>query len=264
MRTFATFTNLGCLGLLAWLWLSTSAQLAWAQAEYPLSSDSEAPTGRTRGTLQGPFQLTSSIFPGTQRSYWVYVPAQYDPQKPACCLIVQDGKGRALDWHLPEVIDNLIHKKEIPVMVGIFVDPGVVPAISPEARPRFNRSFEYDALGDRYARFLLEELLPEVSKSYSLSTSGNDRALAGASSGGICAFNAAWERPNEFRRVISTIGTFVGLRGGNQFATLVRKSEPKRYASSCKMAKLISISMAVIGGSPTKTCCPRFNTLATM
>ena len=194
---------------------------------YSLSVDSQRQADVPTGKLEGPIAMTSNIFAGTQRNYWLYIPAQYDPQKPACTLIVQDGLKRAEEWRLPEVIDNLTHKKDIPVMIGIFVDPGVVPAINPEARPRYNRSFEYDALGDRYARFLVEELLPEVGKKYALSPDPNDRALAGASSGGICAFNAAWERPDAFRRVISTIGTFVGLRGGNQLATLVRKSEPK-------------------------------------
>ncbi|MCC6509019.1 MAG: SMP-30/gluconolactonase/LRE family protein [Pirellulaceae bacterium] len=210
------------------LWLTVGwFSPALAQTEYPLTDDSKRQPAVPMGKLAGPFNLSSNIFPGTQRKYWVYVPSQYDPQKPACSLIVQDGLRRAEEWHLPEVIDNLIHKKEIPVMLGIFVDPGEVPPINPEARPRLNRSFEYDALGDRYARFLIEELLPEVSKSYALSTDANDRALAGASSGGICAFNAAWERPDAFRRVISTIGTFVGLRGGNQFSMLVRKTEPR-------------------------------------
>ena len=198
-----------------------------AQTDYQLTADSQRQADVPQGKLEGPFNLTSSVFPGTQRKYWIYVPAQYDAQKPACSLIVQDGLRRAEDWHLPEVIDNLIHKKEIPVMIGIFVDPGEVPGVNPDARPRYNRSFEYDSLGDRYARFLIEELLPEVGKSYTLSPEANDRALAGASSGGICAFNAAWERPDAFRRVISTIGTFVGLRGGNQFSMLVRKTEPK-------------------------------------
>lgn len=198
-----------------------------AQTEYELTADSQRQADVPQGKLEGPFNLASSVFPGTQRKYWIYVPAQYDAQKPACSLIVQDGLKRAEEWHLPEVIDNLIHKKEIPVMIGIFVDPGEVAAVSPDARPRYNRSFEYDSLGDRYARFLIEELLPEVSKIYNISPEANDRALAGASSGGICAFNAAWERPDAFRRVISTIGTFVGLRGGNQFSMLVRKTEPK-------------------------------------
>jgi gluconolactonase len=211
------------LGLLCFI----HAQAVTAQTEYPLTADSQRNPNVPEGKLDGPFTFSSAIFPGTQRQYWVYVPAQYDPQKPACSLIVQDGLRRAQEWRLPEVIDNLVHKKEMPVLIGIFVEPGVVPALNPAARSRFNRSFEYDSLGDRYARFLIEELLPEVGKSYALSSDPDDRALAGASSGGICAFNAAWERPDAFRRVLSTIGTFVGLRGGNQFATLVRKSEPK-------------------------------------
>jgi len=179
------------------------------------------------GKVEGPFALSSNIYPGTQRQYWIYVPQQYDASKPACTLIVQDGKRRADEWRLPELLDSLIHKQEIPVTIGIFVTPGEVPPAKEHAQPRFNRSFEYDSLGDTYARFLLEELIPEVAKSYALSASPNDRALAGASSGGICAFNAAWERPDAFRRVICTIGTFVGLRGGNEFPMLVRKMEPK-------------------------------------
>lgn len=179
------------------------------------------------GKLEGPFTLTSTIYPGTTRQYWLYIPAQYDPATPACSMIVQDGLGRAEEWHLPEVFDNLIHAKEMPVTVGIFVNPGVVPPVREGAQPRFNRSFEYDTLGDTYARFLLEELLPEVSKTVNLSAKPDDRSIAGASSGGICAFNVAWERPEAFRRVLCTIGTFVGLRGGNEMPVLVRKSEPR-------------------------------------
>jgi S-formylglutathione hydrolase FrmB len=117
--------------------------------------------------------------------------------------------------------------KDIPVLLGIFIDHGKVPPNGKDSYPRYNRSLEYDGLGDRYARFLLEEILPEVSKSYRLSDDPNDRSIAGASSGAICAFNAAWERPDEFRRVLSTIGTYVGLRGADEMATLVRKTEPK-------------------------------------
>src|SRR5207237_9804001 len=110
---------------------------------------------------------------------------------------------------------------------GIFVRWGQVNAVGSDTYPRCNRSLEYDGMGDQYARFLTEEILPEVSKSYNLSTNPNDRSIAGASSGAICAFNAAWERPNAFRRVLSTIGTYVGLRGADEFPTLVRKTEPK-------------------------------------
>lgn len=177
--------------------------------------------------IEGPFSLQSEIYPQTERDYWLYIPAQYDPAKAACVMVVQDGLGRAEGWRLPQVLDSLIALGKIPVTIGIFVDHGKVPAIDSTAFPRYNRSFEYDALGDRYARFLLEELLPEVSKSYSLSNDPNDRCVAGASSGGICAFNVAWERPDQFSRVLSTIGTYVGLRGGDEFPTLVRKSEPR-------------------------------------
>jgi sugar lactone lactonase YvrE/enterochelin esterase-like enzyme len=161
----------------------------------------------------------------------VYVPAQYDGEKPACLLVVQDGLGRAREWRLRRAMDRAIAAGEMPVTIGLFVDPGVVPAardVSPDgAQPRFNRSYEYDSMTDRYARFLVDELLPQVSKTYRISDDPNDRMIAGASSGGICALNVAWQRPDQFRRVFCTIGTFVGLRGGDEFATLVRKSEPK-------------------------------------
>jgi predicted esterase len=124
-------------------------------------------------------------------------------------------------------MDNLIHKQEMPVTIGIFVNPGIVPPLGDNTQPRFNRSFEYDSMGDRYARFLLEEILPAAGTSYNLSSDPNDRAIAGASSGAICALTVAWERPDAFRRVLSTIGTYVGLRGGNEYATLIRKTEPK-------------------------------------
>ena len=181
-----------------------------------------------RGEIKGPFQWTSDIYPGTVRDYWIYVPQQYDAERPTCSIVVQDGLRRAEGWNLTRVMDSLIAAEVIPVMIGIFIDHGKVPSANPEKDfPRFNRSFEYDALGDRYARFLLEELLPEVGKDYNLSTQAGDRCIAGASSGAICAFNAAWERPDAFSRVLSTIGTYVGLRGGDEFPTLVRKTEPK-------------------------------------
>ncbi|HEV3342575.1 MAG TPA: SMP-30/gluconolactonase/LRE family protein [Pirellulales bacterium] len=173
---------------------------------------------------------TSKIFPGTVRDYWVYVSKQYDPAKPACLHVNQDER----QFNAPQVFDQLIHAKEMPVVIGVFVTPGRVKAPSEAALDRFNRSYEYDGLGDDYVRFLLEELLPDVEKRTTtdgrpirLSRDGNDRAIAGASSGAICAFTAAWERPDAFRRVFSAIGTYVGLRGGNVYPTLIRKFEPK-------------------------------------
>lgn len=201
--------------------------VARAEESYELSADSMPQPGVPQGKIVGPIEWKSKIYPGTVREYAVYVPAQYDPEKPACVLVVQDGLRRAEGWKLPTVLANLIHKKEVPVTIGIFISPGVVPAPNENAQPRFNRSFEYDAMGDRYARFLIEEMLPEVGKQYNLSDDPNDRAIAGASSGAICAFTVAWERPDAFRRVLSTIGTFVSLRGGNEYPALVRKFEPK-------------------------------------
>ncbi len=206
----------------AWLSLTLLGSLTLRE----IRGDEPAPKGEV---IKYTFDQ-SKIFPGTVRDYWVYVPKQYDPAKPACVYISQDG----VQYKAPEVFDQLIHKKEIPVVIGIFVMHGRVKAASNQALDRFNRSYEYDGLGDNYARFILEEILPEVEKKTAsdgrpikLSKNGNDRCIAGASSGAICAFTAAWERPNEFRRVYSTIGTYVGLRGGNEYPTLVRKYEPK-------------------------------------
>ncbi len=179
------------------------------------------------GDIRGPFVWKSKIYPGTERNYWLYIPKQYDASKPAATMVVQDGLSRATGWKLPATLDSLIALKEIPVIIGIFIDHGRVLSHGNDNYPRYNRSLEYDAMGDTYARFLLEEIFPEVSKTYNLSTDPNDRSIAGASSGAICAFNVAWERPDQFRRVLSTIGTYVGLRGADEFSTLVRKTEAK-------------------------------------
>jgi sugar lactone lactonase YvrE/enterochelin esterase-like enzyme len=172
----------------------------------------------------------SRIFPGTTRDYWIYVPQQYDPARPACVHVNQDG----IQFNAPAVFDQLIAAKEMPVTIGVFIWPGVVKAPSKDALDRFNRSYEYDGLGDNYVRFLLDELLPEVEKKTTsdgrpirLSKNGNDRSIGGSSSGAICAFTAAWERPDAFQRVFSAVGTYVGLRGGNVYPTLIRKFEPK-------------------------------------
>ncbi len=207
--------------------LSFNVGAASAQEVYELMKESMVQKGVPQGELKGPFEWKSDIFPGTVRSYSIYVPAQYDAKKPACTLVVQDGLNRARGWKIPTILDNMIHAGEVPVTVGIFISPGIVPPVHENAQGRFNRSFEYDSMGDRYARFLLEEILPEVEKSYNLSHDPNDRAIAGSSSGAICAFNVAWERPDAFRRVISTVGTYTGLRGAHEFPVLVRKHEPK-------------------------------------
>ena len=206
----------------------------WTQAEeYPLGPDSQFNPSVPHGTVtKHTFTTTStSLFPGTHRDYWVYVPRQYSPTKPPCLMVFQDGGGYVStngSFRAPIVFDNLIARGEMPVTVGVFINPGVLPsAQGTNALPRYNRSYEYDGLGDRYARFLAEEFLPEVRKSIHFTDDPNGRAIAGASSGAIAAFTAAWERPDLFRRVFSTIGTYVGLRGGNAYPILIRKTEPK-------------------------------------
>ncbi|PYR89879.1 MAG: gluconolactonase [Acidobacteria bacterium] len=191
----------------------------------PPGPDSQVQPGTPTGdVIKGEFDL-SKVYPGTWREYWVYIPKQLDRAKPAPVMVFQDG----LQYSAPVVFDNLIHKKDVPPMVGVFVMHGRVRAPSADALDRMNRSFEYDAVSDDYARFLLDELLPYISKTHGLTLSSdpNDRGIAGNSSGAIAAFAAAWQRPDAFRRVFSGIGTYVGLRGGNEFPVLIRKTEPK-------------------------------------
>jgi len=218
--------------LLLCCFLAPVFTLAQAPEEnYPVDPASEEHAGVPKGEVLKFVFNNSKIFPGTSREYWVYVPAQYKPDTPACVYVNQDG----IQWKAPTVFDNLIHQKEMPVTIGVFVMHGRVKAAdSNAANDRFNRSFEYDGLGDAYARFILEEILPEVEKqktsdgrSIRLSKSGNDRAIGGSSSGAVCAFTAAWERPDAFSRVFSAIGTYVGLRGADRYPTLLRKVEPK-------------------------------------
>jgi len=198
---------------------------------YQPGPDSKTQPGVPKGEIIKLSFEKSKIFPDTVRDYWIYIPAQYNPDKPACVFVCQDG----IRWEAPTVFDNLIFKNEIPITIGVFVAPGVVKtANATTALDRFNRSFEYDGLGDGYARFLLDELLPEVEtkktsdgRPIRLSHEGNDRLIAGASSGAIAAFTAAWERPDAFARVFSSIGTFVDLRGGMRYPALIRRYEPK-------------------------------------
>ena len=202
-----------------------AVQAIFGADDYVPGPDSLPQAGVPKGKVTKHTFEQSKIFPGTVRDYWVYMPAQYDGAKPSPVMVFQDG----LIYNATNVFDNLIHKKEIPPMIGIFIMHGRVKALSTDALDRFNRSYEYDGLGDGYVSFLLDELLPHIAaeQKLNLSTNGNDYAIAGSSSGAICAFTAAWERPDAFRRVFTSVGTFVGLRGGNNYPTLVRKTEPK-------------------------------------
>jgi sugar lactone lactonase YvrE/enterochelin esterase-like enzyme len=203
---------------------------AFAQ-DYKLGPDSRRQPGVPEGKVTR-HSWTSKVFPGTVRDYWVYVPAQYQPSRPAAVMVFQDGQGVVGTdekdlWRVPIVFDNLIHRGEMPVTVAIMVSPGVLPAPGDGQPARFNRSFEYDGLGEGYATFLLSEILPEVGKSVNLTSDPNLRAIAGSSSGGIAAFTAAWHRPNEFRRVMSFVGSYTDLRGGQVYPGLIRKTELK-------------------------------------
>jgi gluconolactonase len=208
--------------------LTITLPLARAE-EYVLGPDSQRQPGVPQGKVTK-HEWTSHIYPGTVRDYWVYVPAQYKPEKAACTMVFQDGstfinENGAFKTNI--VFDNLIHKGEMPVTIGVFIDPGVVPGAGPNTQSRFNRSAEYDAVGPRFPTFLIEEILPEVAKDYNLSSNPNDRAISGSSSGGNASFNAAWTRPDVFHRVLSFIGGFTNLRGDHIYPSLVRKMETK-------------------------------------
>jgi gluconolactonase len=204
-----------------------SAALLSAQ-DYPLGPDSQPRDGVPKGTVTQYTLAPGKFYPGTSHTYSVYVPAGYDAQKPAPLMIFLDGSGfLRSNERAPVVLDNLIASHELPPLIGIFVDPGILPVVSGQAQNRYERIFEYDSMSDRYSRFLLEELIPEVGKKYNLSKDPNDRALCGVSTGAVGAFMAAWNRPDQFHRVLSFIGTYVSMKGADALPALVRKTEPK-------------------------------------
>ena len=202
------------------------------KAVFKLGPDSLPQAGVPKGRLEGPILFKSKVFAGTVREYWLFVPAQYTPDKPACVLVFQDGQ-RATNpkgqLRVPQVMENLIAKKEMPVTIGIFISPGQRGEVMQygQGNNPNNRSVEYDSLGDKYSRFLLEDMLPEVAAKYNLTKDPNGRCIGGTSSGAICALNVAWERPDAFRKVISLIGSFTNIRGGHVFPELVRKADAK-------------------------------------
>ncbi|MFD3843999.1 alpha/beta hydrolase [Streptomyces sp. NPDC058642] len=164
----------------------------------------------------------SAIYPGTSRKFWVHVPARYDPAEPASLMVFQDGW-----WYLDPagevrgatVLDNLVHRGDIPVTIGVFVDPGVFP----DAGNAKNRNTEYDAYDDAYARFLLNEIIPEVRKHYAIAEDPDRWGICGGSSGGNCAFTAAWLRPDTFRRVIGYLSSFAQMPDGNPYPDAVAR-----------------------------------------
>ncbi len=204
-------------------------------SHYQLGPDSLPREGVPRGEVRGPFTLPSEAYPGTQHTYWVYVPAQYDSSVPASLMIFNDGqafKNMEGDARAPNVLDNLIYRREIPVMIAAFINPGRRPD-QPEPTPQdwgdrsTNRPTEYNTLDDKYARVIVNELMPVLYKAYNVSRDPERHGVGGASSGAIAAFTVAWERPDDFRKVLSIVGSFVNLRGGHAYADIVRKSGRK-------------------------------------
>jgi len=202
---------------------------------YRLGPDSLEQEGVPRGEMRGPFTLPSMAYPGTQHTYWVYVPAQYDSAKPASLMIFNDGQAFIAptgNLRAFNVLDNLIYRREIPVMIGVFINPGRRPD-QPEPTPQnwgdrdTNRPTEYNSLDDRYARVIVDELMPVLYKEYNISKDPEQHGIGGASSGAIAAFTVAWERPDHFRKVLSIVGSFTNIRGGHQYPDIVLKSERK-------------------------------------
>ena len=204
----------------------------FAADDYKLGLDSQPQEGVPQGKVTQGKWVSEKIYPGTERDYWVYVPAQYDGAKPACLMVFHDGGNYAKvdgQFRVPVVFDNLIHKKEMPVTIGVFLNPGNIPAAQSGQKGRSNRSFEYDSLGDQYSKFVIDEVLPALCEKHQLKLTDDPegRGTCGISSGGICAFTLAWERPDQFRKVISHIGSFTNIRGGDVYPGLIRKTEKK-------------------------------------
>ena len=185
--------------------------------------------GVPRGTITEHTFAASKVFPGTTRTFWVYVPAGHDGSSPLPLMVFQDGQTYMNEngpYRVPVVFDNLIAAGDLPPICGVFINPGEFPAKG-GGPPGKNRSVEYDTLSDAYARMVIDEILPIVEKTVKLSRDPKLRAIGGASSGGICAFTVAWERPDSFSRVLSHIGSFTNIRGGHNYEALIRKTEKK-------------------------------------
>ncbi|HLZ10450.1 MAG TPA: alpha/beta hydrolase-fold protein [Chloroflexota bacterium] len=212
-----------------WSCVAAGTKLGNGQLEvYRVHPDSRRKPDVPVGQLLRQPRWRSTVFAGTVRDWSIYVPAQFDPANPGRVMIFQDGV-RLYQEHVPVVFDNLIAAGDMPVTIGVFIDPGVFADTTVS-----NRSFEYDTLSDQFSRFLLEEILPEVDKSYPLRRDPASRAIGGLSSGGICAFTVAWQRPDQFVKVLSEIGSFANIahgptlrEGGHNYPALVRRVPPK-------------------------------------
>lgn len=202
---------------------------------YKLGEDSKPQDGVPQGKFSGPKVIPSNVFPGTQHTYQVYVPAQYDPAKPCAVMIFNDGHAMmeepgSVQGH--RVLDNLIYRREIPVMLGVFINPGRRPD-QPEPGSRdwgdktTNRADEYNPPNENYAQVIVDELMPALKKEYNISPDPELHGIMGASSGGCAAFSVAWFRPDDFRKVITFVGSFTDLRGGHIYPELVAACDRK-------------------------------------
>jgi enterochelin esterase family protein len=202
---------------------------------YRLAVDALPAEGVPVGAIEGPFVLPSKAYPGTQHDYWIYVPAQYDPKIPASLMVFNDGQAfmnPAGDIRAPIVLDNLIFRAELPVMIAVFINPGRTPeqpmaTLASWGDRTSNRPTEYNTLDDRYARVVVDELLPVVAAQYNIARDPERRGIGGSSSGAIAAFTVAWQRPDQFRKVLSNVGSFVNIRGGDAWPDIVRRSPKK-------------------------------------
>jgi len=204
---------------------------AFAADDYKLGPLSQESPDVPKGKLIPMPVHESKIFAGTKRDWWIYVPAQYKAEEAANLMVFQDGHdyvGVKGAWRVPVVFDNLIASGDMRPTIAIFINPGHIGDQKPQsAWKNNNRGKEYNTLGDAYARFLLEEIIPQVRKDYTLTDDPEGWAIAGASSGAICAFTVAWERPDKFRKVFSTIGSYVDLAGGHVYPSIIRLTERK-------------------------------------
>jgi enterochelin esterase family protein len=209
---------------------------------YQLGPDSLVHPGVPQGTWEKYIWDKSEIFPKTTREIWIYVPAQYDPKVPACLMVIQDGPRqyavrerndvdqkarRTQEYAMPTVLDNLINRKELPVIITVFINPGST-VIDANGKPDFNnRSPEYDTVSDTYSQFLAKEILPSIEAKYNIRKDAAGRAIGGISSGAICAFTVAFNHPDWFSKVLSDVGSFTNIRGGHVYPQLIRQAGKK-------------------------------------
>ncbi|MGZ4777069.1 MAG: alpha/beta hydrolase [Oryzihumus sp.] len=200
-----------------------------SDVRYTHGPDSMLQEGVPAGTVTAFEWNDSTAYPGTSRTFWVHVPASYDPSEPASLVVFQDGQfylEPAGEVRGGIVLDNLVHRGDIPVTIGVFVNPGVFEDVE-DPDERRNRNAEYDAFDDRYVSFLLDEIIPAVRKRWTISDDPDRWGICGGSSGGNCAFTAAWLRPDAFRRVVCCLSSFVQMPDGNPYPVLIPEA-PRR------------------------------------